>query len=413
MEAAIYRLYCFSPNSLLWGVLNSFFRCVRPFCHCWCPPSSAGHAAFLSSIHLSVSRVISLRLSPRFGACTAGVRPFPLATQHFYSFVSHVISFLLSPGFGAFSAGHAAVLFICLPCAFLTFASQVRCLHCWCPPCPLAMQHFYSIHLSHFLRQVTVRGSQCFLRVSPLLRDCVAASPVGHCVRLVSLLSPFVSDLVSLLVCHCVRLVSTVSAFSPFMSRGHCVRLVSLLSPFVSGLASLLVGHCVRLVSLPSLLSPCLSPFLLVTVSALSPFCLPLSHLLSPFLLVTVSALYPFCFLLSPFLSPFLLVTVSSCLPSCWSLCHPFCFLLSPFLSSALSPFCFLLSPFLSLFLLVIVSAFSPFCLPLFPFLLVTVSALSPFCSLFSFLSPFVSLLVRHCLRLVSPALQSLICLKL
>ena len=26
----------------------SFFRCVRPFCHCcWCPPFSAGHAEFL------------------------------------------------------------------------------------------------------------------------------------------------------------------------------------------------------------------------------------------------------------------------------------------------------------------------------------------------------------------------------
>ena len=28
-------------------VLNSFLRCVRPFCHCWCLPFSAGHAAFL------------------------------------------------------------------------------------------------------------------------------------------------------------------------------------------------------------------------------------------------------------------------------------------------------------------------------------------------------------------------------
>ena len=37
----------FSPNSLLLGVLNSFLRCVRPFCHCWCPPFSAGHAALL------------------------------------------------------------------------------------------------------------------------------------------------------------------------------------------------------------------------------------------------------------------------------------------------------------------------------------------------------------------------------
>ena len=72
-QAAFQRF--FPPNSLLLGVLNSFLRCVRPFCHCW------------------------------FGACTAGVRPFPLAMQHFYSFVSHVISVLLSARFGACTAG--------------------------------------------------------------------------------------------------------------------------------------------------------------------------------------------------------------------------------------------------------------------------------------------------------------------
>ena len=37
----------FSPSSLLLGVLNSFLRCVRPLCHCWCPPISTGHVAFL------------------------------------------------------------------------------------------------------------------------------------------------------------------------------------------------------------------------------------------------------------------------------------------------------------------------------------------------------------------------------
>ena len=35
----------FSPNSLLLGVLNSFLRCVRPLCHCWCPPISTGSLA--------------------------------------------------------------------------------------------------------------------------------------------------------------------------------------------------------------------------------------------------------------------------------------------------------------------------------------------------------------------------------
>ena len=316
-----------------------------------------------------VSQVTSLLLSPRFGACTAGVRPFPLAMQHFYSFLSHAISLLLSPRFGActagwcppFSAGHA---FICLPSDF--FPKQGR-------------------------KQVAVRGSQCFLRVSALLRDSVSAFRPA-CLPL----SPF--------------LLVTVSALS-----GHCVRFVSLLSPFVSllvsGLVSLLVGHCVRLVSL---LSPVVSPFLLVTVPALvivfalSSFLFafllvivsvlsPICFLLSPFLLVTVSVLSPFCFLLSPFLSCG--HCLPSCPPSCWSLCPPclpsclrsclpscwpLCLLLSPFLSSVLfpfllvtvsglSPFCLLLSPFLSPFLLVIVSVLSAF---LSPFLLVTVSAL-------------------------------------
>ena len=54
------------------SILNYFLiRCVRPFCHCWCPPFSAGHAPFL---------------------------------------------------------------FICLPGDFFTLVSQVRCLLCWCPP---------------------------------------------------------------------------------------------------------------------------------------------------------------------------------------------------------------------------------------------------------------------------------------
>ena len=103
-----------SPNSLLLG--NSFLRCVRPFCHCRCPPFSAGHEAFLfvclpgdfftfvsqvRCLHCwcPVSVVISLLSSPRFGACTAGVHPFPLAMQHFYSFVSQVISLLPQTGF--------------------------------------------------------------------------------------------------------------------------------------------------------------------------------------------------------------------------------------------------------------------------------------------------------------------------
>ena len=85
-----------SPSSLLLGVLKSFSRCVRPLCHCWCPPFSAGHVE--NSVHLS----------PR--SVAAGVHPFPLAM-------------------------YVAFLFICLPGLSLV----VSALFCW--PC-------ISIHLS-------------------------------------------------------------------------------------------------------------------------------------------------------------------------------------------------------------------------------------------------------------------------
>ena len=111
--------------------------------------------------------------------------------------------------------------------------------------------------------------------LSPFCLFCLPAClpSFGHFVRLVSLLSFFVSGLVSLLVGHCVGLVSFLS---PFVSPS-CWSLCP--SCFHSLLISLLVGHyCIRLVSL---LSPVLSPFLLC------PACLPVS----------------FCFLLLPFLS--------------------------------------------------------------------------------------------------------------
>ena len=81
------HVHLFSPNSLLLGVFNSFLRCVRPLRHCWCPPFSSGHVAFLfmclPGLSLLVSSLfrwpcsISVHLSPR--CVTAGVRPFPLA----------------------------------------------------------------------------------------------------------------------------------------------------------------------------------------------------------------------------------------------------------------------------------------------------------------------------------------------
>ena len=165
----------FSPNSLLLGVLNSFLRCVRPLCHCWCPPFSAGHVALLFiclpglsllvsallrwpcriSIHLSPRSVaagvrplpcnISIHLSPR--SVTGGVRPFPLAMWSgavaFYSFVSQVCRCWCPP----FSLGHVEFLFMCLPGMSLLVSAlfrwrcniSIRVVPAGVRPFPLAM----------------------------------------------------------------------------------------------------------------------------------------------------------------------------------------------------------------------------------------------------------------------------------
>ena len=137
---------------------------VSQVCHCWCPPFSAGHVAFLficlPGLSLLVSSLfrwpcsISVHLSPK--CVTAGVCPFPLAMQHFYSFpkqfcryVGFVTSFLrcVRPFCHGWcppiSAGHAAFQFFCFPCGLFTFVFQVRCLHCWHPPFS-PFQHFSS-----------------------------------------------------------------------------------------------------------------------------------------------------------------------------------------------------------------------------------------------------------------------------
>ena len=103
------------------------------------PPFSAG------SIH---------HLSPR--SVTCGVRPFPLAMQHFYSFVSKVGHCWCPPFSAGFSAGHVAFLFICLPhlsllasalfrwpCSISIHLSP-RSVTAGVRPFPLAMRHFYS-----------------------------------------------------------------------------------------------------------------------------------------------------------------------------------------------------------------------------------------------------------------------------
>ena len=172
-----------------------------------------------------------------------------------------------------------------------------------------------------------------FLWFQPSSSGLTALSP--FLLVTVSTLSPFCSSsclpscwycvcLVSLNVCPscwslCPPCLPSVLFLSPFLSPFllvFCVRLVSLLFPFVSLLVSGLVsfvGPCVHLVSL-------LVAFLVIVSTALSPLLSPRLCLLvlSPFLWVTVSALSPFCW---SFCLP-------CCLPSCWSFV------------SALSPFC-------------------------------------------------------------------------
>ena len=113
-------------------------RCL----YCWCPPFPLAMQHFYSF----VSQVISLLLSPRLGACTAGVCPYPLAMQHFYSFVSQVISLLLSPRFGACNAG-------------------VR-------PFPLAMQHYYSFVSQVISLLLSPRFGACTAGVRPFRWPC-------------------------------------------------------------------------------------------------------------------------------------------------------------------------------------------------------------------------------------------------
>ena len=186
----------FPPSSLLLGVLNSFLRCVRPLCHCWCPPIDTGHAAFLFiclpclsllvsgiSIHLPglllvVSAVgrwpcgVSIHLSPR--SATGVARPFPLATQRPHSFVSQVCHCWCPP----FSAGDATFLFVCLPGLFICLPGLsllVSALFRW--PCSI------SVHLSHRLVTGGVRPFLLFLFICLPGLSHVSPRPVTGDVR--------------------------------------------------------------------------------------------------------------------------------------------------------------------------------------------------------------------------------------
>ena len=174
LVSALFRWPCsisihLSPRSITAGVrpftlaMKHFYSFVSQVCHCWCPPFSAGHVAFLficlPGLSLLVPALfrrpcnISINLSPR--SVIAGVRPVPLAMN---SFVSQVcLSLLVSALFRwpcsisihlsprsvtagvrpfplAFSAGHVAFLFICLPGLSLLVSALFR----W--PCSISIQ---------------------------------------------------------------------------------------------------------------------------------------------------------------------------------------------------------------------------------------------------------------------------------
>ena len=121
-----------SPRSVIGGVrpfplaMQHFYSFVSQVCHCW-------SAIFRWRCNISIHH-----LSPRSVTCgpTCGVRPFPLAMQHFYSFVCQVCHCWCPPFSAGFSAGHVAFLFMCLPHLSLLVSALFR----W--PCSI------SIHLS-------------------------------------------------------------------------------------------------------------------------------------------------------------------------------------------------------------------------------------------------------------------------
>ena len=140
--------------------------------------------------------------------------------------------------------------------------------------------------------------------------------------------SPFLLITVPLLVGHCVRLFPLLFLLSPFL-----LVLVSalspFLSPFVSGLVSLLVGHCVSLLSL-------LFPFFSLLVSLLVGHCVRLVSLLSPFVSGLVSLLVGHCVRLVSLLFPFVSLLVSLVVPLLVGHCVRLVFLLSFTFASSL-----------------------------------------------------------------------------
>ena len=99
---------------------------------------SIGHEAFLFICLPGPSLLVPCSISIHlfFRSVTGGVRPFPLAMQHFYSFVPQACHWWCPP-FSTVSIHLSQV------CHCQCFVSQV--CHCWCRPFSSAMQHFYSL----------------------------------------------------------------------------------------------------------------------------------------------------------------------------------------------------------------------------------------------------------------------------
>ena len=165
-----------------------FYSFVSHVCHWWCPPFSA----------------VSIHLPPT--SATASVRPFPLAMQRFYGLSLAVscpcsISIHLSPRSVTARSVIAGVrpcslaISIHLSCRSVTpsvrpfplatqhFFSSRRSVTVGVRPCPLAMQHFYSCvsQVCHWLVGPALFCWPCSISILLSLRFVTGASlSIGH-----------------------------------------------------------------------------------------------------------------------------------------------------------------------------------------------------------------------------------------
>ena len=212
----------FSPKQFTVGVSQFFLKTCPPF------------VSLLVSAHFHWPCNISIHPSPR--CVTAGVRPFPLAMQHFYSCVSQVCHWWCPP----FSAGRVAFLFICLPGLsllamqhFYSFVPQV--CHLRCPPFSAGDATFLftcfpglSLLMSHFCSFVS---QACHWWCPPFSAGQVAGRLVSHFLSFVS------------------QFFSFVSQFFSFVSQAGCLRSGSRLAclplPFILGACGRGLGRLV------------------------------------------------------------------------------------------------------------------------------------------------------------------------